>query len=160
MRYQKQVSTGAWAKASELKNGTKAKIVSEVSKQPSTFLNDDGSAKTQDVAKVRFENLSEPLNLALNRTTINGLIDAFGEDSVTWQGHYLTVETEKVRVAGKAVTAIYLIPEGYEKVDDSNGYAVILKMGNVTASAPIRDEDIPVINISDDEKVDLKDIPF
>jgi hypothetical protein len=56
----------------------------------------------------------EPLNVNLNRATINGLVDAFGEDSALWIGHYLTVETEKMRVAGKAVVALYLIPKGYE----------------------------------------------
>jgi hypothetical protein len=79
------------------------------------------------VAKVRFEGVTEPLNVSLNRCTINALVDAFGEDSTDWQGHTLTVETEKVRVAGKAVTALYLLPEGYIKTDDENGYAIIIK---------------------------------
>lgn len=143
-KYQKSVSiTGNWAKASELVSGSKAKIVSETNPQPSSFQNKDGSPKTQDVCKVQFQGLSEPLNVSLNRATINGLVDAFGEDSAGWQGHNLTVETEKMRVGGKAVTALYLIPEGYEKIDDENGYAMIIREGSIAESVPpIIEEDI------------------
>jgi hypothetical protein len=142
-KYQKQTMVGGkWAKASEIKSGTRAKIVSETTPQSSSFLNKDGSPKTQDVCKVQFEGQPEALNLSLNRATINGLVDAFGEDSSKWQGHYLTVETEKMRVAGKAVVALYLIPEGYERVDDQNGYAMIVKEG-AGAEAP---EDLPPID--------------
>lgn len=71
------------------------------------------------------------------------MVDAFGEDSKEWQGHYLTVETEKVRVAGKSVTALYLIPEGYEKVDDNNGYAMIIREGSIAESVPLIDDTMP-----------------
>jgi hypothetical protein len=142
-KYSKQTMVGGkWAKASEVK-ATKAKIVSETSPQSSTFLNKDGSPKTQDVTKVQFQGEPEPLNVSLNRATINGLVDAFGEDSKEWQGHVLAVETEKMRVAGKAVTALYLIPDGYERVDDENGYAAIVKKGTVK-------EEIPTINLEDE----------
>jgi hypothetical protein len=57
------------------------------------------------------------LAVMLAQSTINGLIDAFGDDSALWQDQVLVCETEKVRVAGKAVTAVYLVPEGYERVD-------------------------------------------
>lgn len=137
MKYQKQVSvSGAWVKAADLKTGTRAKLVSETNPQPSSFLNKDGSPKTQDVAKIRIEGVTEPLNISLNRATINALVDAFGEDSAAWQGHTLTVETEKVRVAGKSVTALYLLPEGYVKTDDDNGYAVIVKKEAAATTEP------------------------
>lgn len=45
----------------------------------------------------------------------------------------LTCETEKVRVAGKAVTAVYLVPKAIERVDDENGYTVIVKKGRRSA---------------------------
>ena len=138
MKYQQQTQMGgAWAKTSELTNGSKAKIVSEAKSSPSSFLDKNGNAKTQDVAKVQFGE-GEALNVSLNRTTINGLVNAFGEDSVNWQNKPLTVETEKMRVAGKAVTALYLIPQGYNRVDDENGYAVIIKEGD---SLPQREQE-------------------
>ena len=159
-KYQKNVSMGgAWAKGSEIQSGTKARIVSETNPMPSSFLNKDGSAKTQDVCKVRFEGLPEALNVSLNRATINALVDAFGEDSIKWQNNVLIVETEKVRVAGKSVTALYLVPEGYEKTDDQNGYAVIAKKGKPLPT--VQDDDIPVIGESEDEeKISASDLPF
>jgi hypothetical protein len=47
-----------------------------------------------------------------------------------------------MRVGGRAVTAVYLVPEGYERVDDDNGYTVILKKGTQVA-AP---EELPSID--------------
>ena len=135
--YQKNVSVGGqWAKASELANVKRARIISETNPSESSFLNKDGSVKFQDVCKVQFEGMGEPLNVSLNRTTINGLVDAFGNDSKDWMNKVLSVETEKVRVAGKSVTALYLIPDGFKKVDDAGGYAVIVPEGNETPDAP------------------------
>ncbi len=136
---------GAWAKASELGDVTEAKIVSETIAQESTFLNKDGSKKMQDVAKVQFKGRAEAMNVNLNKATLAGLIDAFGEESKDWQGHVLKVETEKMRVAGKAVTALYLIPDGYHKIDDEAGYAQIIKVGS---------EAEPVVQL-DDEPEDM-----
>ncbi len=142
-KYQKTSFTqGAWVKASQIKSGTIAKIVSETNPQPSQFLNKDGSAKNQDVAKVLFGRNTEPLNVSLNRTTINGLISAFGEESNDWKNKPLRAETEKARVAGKAVVALYLIPEGYKKIDDDNGFAVIVPKDEASKTS---EEEIPVI---------------
>lgn len=143
---------GKWAKASELTGSRSAKIVSETNPVPSTFTNKDGSVKIQDVCKVKFEGVDEPLNLNLNKATIAGLIDAFGEDSKTWQGHTLEVVTEKMRVAGKAVTVLYLVPGGYEKIDDENGYARIAgKIGMHRASKPMP----PLETLNDLEEIPL-----
>lgn len=144
---------GKWVKAAELIGVDRAKIVSETAPQTSTFRNKDGSFKTQDVCKVQFEGMGEALNVSLNRATINGLVDAYGEDSKGWMGHYLTVEIEKMRVAGKAVTALYLIPAGYEKIDDSEGYTKIVKKGSVQ-------DEVPTVNLDDDEWINPEDIPF
>ena len=67
------------------------------------------------------------------------MIDAFGTNSINWQGKHLTVMTEKVVVGGKRVTAAYLIPEGYEMGEDANGYVVISKVGgdeNIETAPP------------------------
>jgi hypothetical protein len=81
---------------------------------------------------------TEAKNISLNRATIDGLVDAYGEESGDWQSHVLTCETEKMRVGGRAVTTVYLVPEGYERVDDQNDYTVILKKGTqVDAPEPM-----------------------
>ena len=133
MKYTKRTSiSGKWAKGSELVDVKKAKILTETMPMPSQFLNKDGSPKTQDVCKIHFEGIDEDMNVSLNQATISGLIDAFGEDSKNWMNKVLGVETEKMRVAGKAVTVLYLIPSGYQRIDDDNGYARLVKIDEVT----------------------------
>ena len=144
MKYQKQVSLGgAWVKGSEVVSGSRCKLMSATERMPSQFKDEKtGEPKFQDVAKVLFSGDSETKNISLNRATINGLVDAFGEDSEQWQDKVLTAETEKVVVGGKRQTALYLIAEGYEKTEDDNGYVVIVKKGT-QVGAP---EELPDIN--------------
>jgi len=159
---------GKWVNKKELGNCKKAKIISETLPQPSQFLNKDGShkdgsPKTQDVCRVQFEGKGEAVNVGLNAATINGLVDAFGEDSIKWQGHTLAVETEKVRIAGKSEIALYLIPAGYKKTDDDNGYANIVKADTPTPpKGNAADElgDDYQIPGDEDADVNVKDIPF
>lgn len=167
MKYTKSVmTTGKWAKAGEMTNIKIARIISETNPQPSQFLDKDGKAKTQDVCKVQFEGINEPLNVSLNRATINGLVDAFGEDSIAWKNQPLAVETEKVRVAGKAVVALYLIPKGFKRVDDENGYTMIVKekeigKGLVAGGAPDEEYDHAERMPSEDGGgIALEEIPF
>lgn len=127
-KYTKTIG-GAWAKGSDLTSGTKANIVSETSHTESQFKDKNGAPKFQDVAKVRFDGKEEAMNVNLNRATIYGLIDAFGEESKEWCGHPLTVHTEKVVVAGKRVTALYLVPDGFEVRENSDGYIEIVRKG-------------------------------
>jgi hypothetical protein len=78
----------------------------------------------QDVCKVQFDGYDEPLKVSLNRATIYSLVDAFGRESKDWQGHPFTVEVDKL--PGKKFP-LYLIPAGYKRIEDENGYSVIVK---------------------------------
>ena len=144
MKYPKQQSVaGAGGKGAEVQSGSHCKLMSETTHMASQFKDEKtGETKFQDVAKVLFSGDTETKNISLNRATINGLVDAFGEESADWQNHVLTCETEKMRVGGRAVTAVYLVPENYERVDDENGYTVIVKKGT-KVGAP---EEIPSID--------------
>ena len=136
--YRKNIVTGGkWAVKSELyeKKITKAVIVSETNPEPSTFSDSKGNPQTQDVCKCKFEGMTEPLKISLNQATINGLVDAFGEDSKNWQNKELSLEIDKL--PGKKFP-LYLIPESYKRVEDDNGYSVIVREG---------DEEIPTIEI-------------
>src|SRR3990167_11218299 len=137
----------------------RAKIVSETNPIPSQFQNKDGSVKNQDVCSVKFYGFNDNFNVALNRATISGLIDAFGEDSINWKNQPLTVETEKMRVGGKAVVALYLIPAGFERIDDENGYALIVPQGLKTALERTKEteDDIAVVNPEDDVNAELQE---
>jgi hypothetical protein len=150
-KYTKTIG-GAWAKGSDIQNGTKAKLVSETTHSESQYKDKSGNPKFQDVAKVRFQGKEEPLNVNLNRATLYGLIDAFGEESKDWIGQVLTVHTEKVVVGGKRVTALYLVPEGFDVREDANGYIEIVRKGDNRADIQV--EDAP----KDD--INLDDLPF
>mgnify|MGYP001559588972 CR=1 FL=1 len=149
--YQKQNFVGGvWVKGSEVVTGSKVKIVSETNPSPSKFTNKDGTVKMQDVAKVRFQGIEEVKNMNLNRATLNGLVDAFGEDSKKWIGQVLTAITEKMVVGGKRVTAVYLLADGYELKEDEGGYMIIINPAKETVQvAPsdgldeVNPEDIP-----------------
>lgn len=148
--------SGGWVKTSELKS-SKAKIVSETNPQPSNFLDNKGNVKNQEVCKVLFQGMPDPLNVALNRTTINALVDAFGEDSKDWMNKILSVKTEKTRTAGRSSMALYLIPDGYKMIDDVNGYAVIVKdTVNEPVTAEVNDEGPNF----DEGEANPDDIPF
>ena len=121
--------SGKWVKGSDIKSGSKCRLVSETSPQASQFFNKDGTSKNQDVAKIQFQGAPEPLNISINRASINGLVDAFGEDSRLWMNKTLTALTEKVLVGGKRQTALYLVPDGYELKEDANGYMIVVKEG-------------------------------
>lgn len=148
--------SGKWADKKEImaKGVKKAKILTETTPEPGQWKDDDGNIKMQDVCKIKFEGLGEEgYKFALNKIVINALVSAFGEDSKSWVGKELSVEAEKTRVGGKAGVAIYLIPQGYERIDDEEGYTHIVKSSLDTQLN--EQDDIPVV-----EDVDIKDIPF
>jgi hypothetical protein len=134
--YSKVTRSGAWVKAADLKEGQVAKIVDECQPIESQFLDDKGNKKTQDVCKVRYDGVADPLNTNLNRATIKGLVDAFGKDSMQWINKPLAVHTEKISVAGKRVTALYLVPEGYEVAENEEGFVEVRKSGAPAKSGP------------------------
>lgn len=154
MKYTKTQSvSGNWIKGKDVVSGTKCKLVSETTPVASSFTNKDGTPKNQDVAKIRFQNKDEVFNISINKVSINALIDAFGEDSVKWQGNVLTAITEKVIVGGKRQVALYLVPEGYELKESADGFMYVSKEG---------DEDTKeekVVEVPEDE-LDPADIPF
>jgi len=137
MQYQKNQSvSGNWIKGKDVVSGTRAKLVSEAIPTKSQFKDKNGNDKTQDVAKIRFENDQNVYNISLNRASLEGLIDAFGEDSKSWVNKYLTAHTEKVVVGGKRVVALYLVPEGFVLEEDSDGYMHIVNPKVQPMSAP------------------------
>src|SRR3990167_2381131 len=136
-----QFVSGGWVKTSELKNETKAKIKNEVVPVQSQFKDKNGNEKKQDVGKVLFQGQKEAVNVNINRATIFGLIDAFGNDSKNWIDQVLTVHTEKVMVAGKRVTALYLVPKGYSVHENDEGYIEIRK-GNEVAGSEVQGDEV------------------
>lgn len=143
---------GKWINKKEIKSGTRCYLVAETKGMPSNFRNEDGTVSEQDVSKIQFEGANEPVNVAINRPSINALVDAFGEDSKNWVKKPLTAITEKTVVAGKRGIALYLVPEGYEVTEDAGGYVVIAPMNQKEPAAE------PEINLDSDP--DDSPVPF
>ncbi len=136
---------GAWLKKAELEDGDILKFVTEAQEI-------EGQNGKQLVAKCRVKDkTTESMNVAINTPSKNALIDAFGDDTKEWINKHLTVCVLPCIVGGKEGIALYLIPEGYEKTKDNNGYVVIKKIGEEkekvdTIEYPendIKPEDIP-----------------
>jgi hypothetical protein len=153
MEYQKSSSgiSGDWVKGENLKTGTKAKLMTPAERRESMFKDDKGNVKMQDVAKIRFQGDETTYNIALNRGTIDALIDAYGNRSEDWVGKVLTVHIEPMNVGGRRVRAVYLLPEGFQVGEDENGYIVVQRKPFVATDEPaieypaeeVRPEDIP-----------------
>lgn len=62
-----------------------------------------------DACRVQFDGMDEPLKVALNRATINALVDKDGRDSKEWQGHPVKVEIDEL--PGKKYP-LFLVPDG------------------------------------------------
>ncbi len=143
---------GSWIKGSEVVSGTKCKLTTETIPSESIY---EGKTIKNNVAKIRFQgDKDEAKNVNVNRPSINALVDAFGEDSKEWIGKVLTAQTEKMVVGGKRVTALYLIPDGYELKEDEGGYIVITKIGAPTQGRVPTSIEYPT------EDITPEDIPF
>ena len=140
MKYAQKTNVGGeWLKNSELTNGTLVTLASETKEIPSTF--EDG--KMQNVAKIKVKGFDGLKNVRLNWTTISALIEAFGDESNNWVGKVLTAHTEKIQVAGKRVTVLYLVPEGFEVTEDSEGYVKVLRKEVVKTEVPVAEDSKP-----------------
>lgn len=99
--YKKTVRVGQFAKKNEdYKDGDRVIILNEGVKTEGTF----GS---QDVFSVRVPNGAER-SMSFNKTSINNMIDAFGEDSAGWVGKEVKVWLILQNVQGKMVRVTYL----------------------------------------------------
>lgn len=142
---------GAWVDKSKIVSGSKCKLVSETLPSEGVY---EGKTIKNNVAKIRFEGeQGDAKNVNINTPSINGLVEAYGDDSKDWVGKILTAQTEKMLVGGKRVTALYLIPEGFELKEDDGGYLVISRIGGVV-EAKTGSVDYPEGEINPD------DIPF
>jgi len=101
MKYTKHVSVGAFAKKKVDINSGDLITISNEGKQV------EGQFGTQDVFLVKLVN-GEEKNINVNQTSLNGLIDAYGDDSVKWIGKQVKVWLIKQNVAGKFVDVLYI----------------------------------------------------
>ena len=139
MRYTKRISVGAFFKKGEdIRDGDRITIANEG--KPI-----EGQFGTQDVFMVKLTNGKEG-NVSFNTTSINSLIDGYGEDSVNWIGKQAKVVAILQNVQGKMIRVYYFLhPEA--ELDEKSGEFVI----------PSKQKEIPII---EPDEVDTSDIPL
>lgn len=129
MKYIKKTSVGAF-----LKKGTdiKDEDIIEIGNEGKPI---QGEFGMQNVFLVKLEDGREG-NVGFNQTSINGLIDAWGEDSVNWIGKKVKVWKIKQNVSGKFVDVYYFSHPDAEMTED--GFILPLNQKE-------KDDDIPII---------------
>ena len=101
MRHTKTVRTGKFAKAGEnYKEGDRVTVLDEGTKL-------EGQFGVEVVHKCRMVNGDE-LSMRFNKTTINNMIDAFGDESKAWVGQEVKVWRVLQNVQGKMIRVTYL----------------------------------------------------
>lgn len=141
--YKKKISVGKFLeKGKDVKDGDVVEIANE-GKQV------EGNYGTQDVFSIKLSN-GETGNISFNRTSINNLIDGFGEDSISWIGKEVKVMVIKQMVSNK-LTNVYYFLHPDTVVDDESGEFTI--SGKLAQS-----KEIPVIGESNDPNAEAQAI--
>lgn len=135
--FKKQQSSGPFLKKGEdIKQGDLVEIASE-GKQES------GEYGMQNIFLLKTP--TKEGNVSFNQTTINALIDAYGEDSKSWIGKQAKVTAIKQMVAGKLMNVYYFAHPDAEMSDDGVFYIP----GKQKSAIP-----------NEEERVNPEDVPF
>ena len=138
MIHQKKVSIGNFLKkGTDFKDGDILEIASEGKELQGEF-------GVQNIFMVKFG--EKEGNVSFNQTSINGCIDAYGEDDLKWIGKKVKANKIKQNVAGKFLDVWYFAHPDAELTEV--GF-VLLKDKQATGEIPVIQDDI-----------DVKDIPF
>lgn len=95
-------------------------------------------------------------NIALNQSSINILIDAFGDDSIGWVGQTVKTILKKDVVAGKKVIIAYLVTDEYV-LDD---FGDLVKEGVPEPRTDVRTPSKMPQEVIDAQNADVPDSPF
>lgn len=110
-KYTKKVSTGAWLKKGEdIKDGDIITIASEGKEV-------EGQYGPQEIFLAKTKDGKEG-NIGMNQTSINNLIDAYGDDSISWIGKDVKVWLFKDFKDGKMVYKMILSHPDAEMTED------------------------------------------
>ena len=102
MKVEKKTSLGAFAKFGEdFNDGDILQILNEGA------LDDSGDFGPKMVFQVRLPN-GESKNLNFNQTSMNYLIESFGDETLDWKGKEIKVWAVSQMVSGKMRKVVYL----------------------------------------------------
>uniref|UniRef100_A0A6H2A3L9 Uncharacterized protein n=1 Tax=viral metagenome TaxID=1070528 RepID=A0A6H2A3L9_9ZZZZ len=136
MKYKKRISIGQFfKKGTDICDGDTLTIANE-GKQV------EGQFGTQDIFLVKKG--EDEGNVSFNTTSINNLIDGYGEDSISWIGKEIKVQVIKMSVQGK-IKPVYFFLHPDSVLDDETGEFHI-------PGKRVNDEEIPVIEEDDENE--------
>ena len=117
MLYKKRISVGAFLKKGEdFNDGDTAEIASE-GKQI------EGQFGMQDIFMIKLSDEREG-NIGFNQTSINNLIDGYGEDSINWIGKKIKIQAIMSNVKGKMTKVYYFLHPDAELDEDSGEFVL------------------------------------
>jgi hypothetical protein len=131
-------------KDEELFDGDEITIVNEGQHQ-------EGQFGEQFVIKIELNN-GEERAMTINQTSENNLIDAYGDDSITWVGKKAVVWMEKKKINGKRVTIAYLAAPGWVRDEFGDFFPAESKLKPTTPARrrPVKvEEDIQLEDVND-----------
>jgi hypothetical protein len=126
-----------------------------------TILNEgkpfQGKFGVQDIFLIRVPG-GEERNITMNKTSLNNMIDAYGEDSASWVGKEAKVWFVMSNVKGKMTQVLYVAhPDA--TIDPTTGEFVIVEhLDKSKVGKKIRKEDIPIIEDDNEELIDQDDL--
>lgn len=109
----------------------------------------EGQFGMQDIFMIKLSDGREG-NVNFNQTTINNLIDGYGENSVNWIGKKIKVWVILSNVQGKMIKVYYFLHPDTELNEETGQFIIPGKDSSAK-------KDIPVI---EEEEIDPKDLPF
>ena len=141
MIYTKRVSAGAFLKKGvDFKDGDLLEIANEGKEVQGEF-------GTQNLFLLKAN--GKEGNVGFNQTSLNGIIDCWGADSLKWIGKQVKATKIKQNVSGKFLDVWYFAHPDAELTEQ--GFVLPGVQGKSK-------DDIPVINDSDEVRVE--DVPF
>lgn len=143
MKYTKKVSVGAFVKKGVDVNNNDIITIANEGKEV------EGQYGLQHVFLVKLKGGDEK-NLSFNQTSLNGLIDAYGADSIQWIGKKVKVWIIKQNVAGKFTDVLYvshpeadLTTEGFFMPATKGGSSMVQSKESSTEYPENESEEIP-----------------
>lgn len=126
---------GNWAKVgSDIKDGARLKILD------AGTIDDSGNFGPKKVFKIMTTSREE-FNISFNQTSLNNLIDGFGEMTESWVGKVINAFVIKQRVGDGLKNVLYLAPEGWEMSEDGNFFDPYATKETNSNPAPTSSED-------------------
>lgn len=149
MKIQKIVNAqGDWAKIGEdFRDGDLIKIMDE-----GQII--EGEFGPRKVFKVAFREKEGSKNLSFNQTSLNNLVDGYGDDTKNWTEKKVRVFVIKQMVQNKLRNIAYLTPEDWTMTEDGQFVAPGKKTEETQTEPGPEQVEYP------EEKINPGDIPF